>query len=158
MSQVGNTAWLEFPDQTGAHTRPDNWLMRWYRGNVTVQDRAYGIELKHAAVEDHGNWTVKITSRADNPQDVKTKTRTFEVIVAKGPRDVVFEGDQFQVRVTLLTILCLIGLYQDDVVQFEKDGENEISDVDIECKAVECSPPPTFRWMIGDRQQSHSRI
>ena len=60
--------------------------------------------------------------------------------------------------IRLLTISCLIGLYQDDVVQFEKDGENEISDVDIECKAVECSPPPTFRWMIGDRQQSHSMI
>ena len=97
MSQVGNTAWLEFPDQTGAHTRPDNWLMRWYRGNVTVQDRAYGIELKHASVEDHGTWTVSITSNPTNPADAQVNSTQFEVIVAKAPREVVFEGSDYQV-------------------------------------------------------------
>ena len=28
-------------------------------------------------------------------------------------------------------------------------GQNDISSEDIRCKAVECSPPPTFMWMIG---------
>ena len=101
MSQVGNTAWLEFPDQTGTHTRPDNWLMRWYRGNVTVQDRAYGIELKHAAVGDHGNWTVSIES---DTTPAKRKDRVFEIIVAKAPRDVVFKCERFQVSLTLPSV------------------------------------------------------
>lgn len=95
--EVDNNTWVPFPDSE-AHTRPANWLMRWYQGNVTQRNRAYGIELKHAAVEDHGNWTVTIVS---NTTDFKTESRTFEVIVAKGPRDVVFKSDRFQVSLTL---------------------------------------------------------
>ena len=43
-----------------------------------------------------------------------------------------------------------IILCQGEEVIFETGyGQNEISTVDISCKAVECSPPPTFMWMIG---------
>ena len=37
-------------------------------------------------------------------------------------------------------------------------GQNEISTVDITCKAVECSPPPTFMWMIGRNQPAWSAL
>jgi len=134
--EVGNTEWLTFPTTNAAgHTRPENWRMKWYRGNVTQQDRAYGIELKHASVEDHGTWTVSITSNPTNPADAQVNSTQFEVIVAKAPREVVFEGAQYQ---------------GDDVVFEAGFGQNEISTVDIQCKAVECSPPPTFMWMIDE--------
>ena len=96
--EVGSNEWFAFPDDNEAHTRPGNWQMRWHQGNITQENRAYGIELKHAAVQDHGNWTVTIVS---NTTDFKTDSRTFEVIVAKGPRDLVFKGDRFQVSLTL---------------------------------------------------------
>ena len=79
--------------------------MRWYKGNVTDRNKAYGIELKHAAVGDHGNWTVKIAST--NNEEANT---VFEVIVAKGPRDDVFEGDAYQVSSTFLSPRCLTNI------------------------------------------------
>ena len=82
--------------------------MRWYRGNVTQETKAYGIELKHAAVGDHGNWTVNIASNDDNNPSLATTE--FEVIVAKGPRDVVFVDDEYQVR-SLRFYLCNIFTY-----------------------------------------------
>ena len=100
--EVGNNEWLPWtPDDQGFHTRPDNWLMRWYQGNVTQQTRAYGIELKHAAVGDHGNWTVSIES---DTQPVKREDRVFEIIVAKAPRDVVFKSERFQVGLTVSSV------------------------------------------------------
>lgn len=45
--------------------------------------------------------------------------------------------------------------HQNDIVQFDKEGENDIAEEYIECIAVECSPPPTFLWLIGwYKQQS----
>ena len=72
-------------------------LLIFLPGNVTQQDRAYGIELKHASVEDHGTWTVSITSNPTNPADAQVNSTQFEVIVAKAPREVVFEGSDYQV-------------------------------------------------------------
>ena len=66
-------------------------------GNVTQQDRAYGIELKHASVEDHGTWSVTIVSNPTSPDEAQINSTTFEVIVAKAPREVVFEGAEYQV-------------------------------------------------------------
>ena len=71
-------------------------------GNVTQQDQAYGIELKHVSVEDHGTWTVSIATDTD---PIQLNTTQFEVIVAKAPREVVFEGAQFQVSFTSLLSL-----------------------------------------------------
>jgi len=129
--EVGNTQWFPFPTSS-EFSRPDNWRMKWYQGNVTQQDQAYGIELKHASAEDHGMWNVFITSNTDPMQQNNTN---FEVIVAKAPREVVFEGAQFQ---------------GEEVIFETGYGQNEISTVDITCKAVECSPPPTFMWMIDE--------
>jgi len=129
--EVGKSDWLAFP-AAGEHTRPENWRMKWYRGNVTQPENAYGIELKHAAVEDHGTWTVSITTDTDPVQQGNVQ---FEVIVAKAPKEVVFEGDKYQ---------------GGDVVFETGFGQNDISSEDIRCKAVECSPPPTFMWMIDE--------
>ena len=45
-------------------------------------------------MEDHGTWTVSITTDTD---PVQQGTAQFEVIVAKAQKEVVFEGDQYQV-------------------------------------------------------------
>ena len=102
-------------------------------------------------MEDHGIWSVSITNIPTPPDDAQVNTTTFEVIVAKAPREVVFEGDQYQVIYFSLSFLLFEALScQGGDVVFETGfGQNEISSVDIQCKAVECSPPPTFMWMIG---------
>ena len=50
-------------------------------------------------MEDHGTWTVSITTDTDPVQQGNVQ---FEVIVAKAPKEVVFEGDKYQVRVLFI--------------------------------------------------------
>ena len=54
-------------------------------------------------MEDHGTWTVSITS---DTEPLQVNTTTFEVIVAKAPREVVFEGTEYQVSL-FFSFSCL---------------------------------------------------